>query len=360
MTEQTPSPRPKKIMQEANKVDSPPAADFPDFQLRQLGRLERWLGQERYQLVRGIFTNPLSVVGLILVLFFVLAAAFAPALAPPLDAASDPYLIPRDGFSPEPKPPGALWKRDTPPLPDWYEVVTGKDHWVHLMGTASGQFDIYYGIVWGSRTALFVGVFITAITVFIGVVVGAISGFYGGLIDDGFMRITEIFMAFPFLLAAMTLSAILVPIFGRGIWPATIALIVFGWMTYARVIRAEIFSTKERDFVLAARVIGARDSRLLFKHIIPNAIYPILILASMRVGDYVLSFATLSFLGVGTDIGYADWGQIISFARDWIMSLDKHWYIVFFPGMALLLFGLGWNLIGDALRDIMDPRLRKG
>ncbi len=357
MTEKHPN-YPHEI--ESADVNKPPVTELPDFQLRQLGRLEKRLGQEWYNIIRGVMTNPLSVLGLIIVSFFILVAAFAPVLAPPLDAASDPYLIPRDGFSPEPKPPGTEWRREPPPVPGWYQIVSGKDYWVHIMGTASGQFDIYYGIVWGSRTALFVGVFITAITVIIGIIVGALSGFYGGLIDDGLMRATEIFMAFPFLLAAMTLSAILVPIFGRSIWPATIALIVFGWMTYARVIRAEIFSTKERDYVLAARVIGARDSRMLFKHIIPNAIYPIVILASMRVGDYVLSFATLSFLGVGTDIGYADWGQIISFARDWIMSLNKHWYIVFFPGMALLLFGLGWNLLGDALRDIMDPRLRKG
>jgi peptide/nickel transport system permease protein len=110
--------------------------------------------------------------------------------------------------------------------------------------------------------------------------------------------------------------------------------------------------------VLAARVVGAKDSRVLVRHIVPNAIYPIVILASMRIGDYVLSFATLSFLGVGTEIGYADWGQIVSFARDWILSLDVNWYIIVFPGAALLLFGLGWNLIGDALRDILDPRLR--
>jgi peptide/nickel transport system permease protein len=205
---------------------------------------------------------------------------------------------------------------------------------------------------------LFVGVVITAITVVIGLVVGSISAFYGGWLDDLLMRITEIFMAFPFLLAALTLSAILVPLFGRGIWPATIALITFGWMTYARVLRGEILSARERDYVLAARVVGAKDSRILIRHIVPNAIYPILVLASMRVGDYVLSFATLSFLGVGTEIGYADWGQIVSFARDWILSLDEHWYIIVFPGTVLLLFGLGWNLIGDALRDILDPRLR--
>jgi peptide/nickel transport system permease protein len=166
-------------------------------------------------------------------------------------------------------------------------------------------------------------------------------------------------MAFPFLLAALTLSAILVPLFGRGIWPAVIALVTFGWMTYMRMIRGEVMSAKERDYVMSARVIGAKDSRILFNHIMPNAIYPILILASMSVGDYVLSFATLSFLGVGTEIGYADWGQIISFSRDWILSLDQYWYIIVYPGIALLLFGLGWNLIGDSLRDILDPRMRR-
>ncbi|MGD9317496.1 MAG: ABC transporter permease [Anaerolineae bacterium] len=328
------------------------------YALRELSRLESLVGAEWYRLIRGIFTNPLSVTGLILVLIFVLMAIFAPVLAPPVEGAYDPYLIPRDGYSPEPKPPGTVWNLFPPPVPGWYQTLTGRDYWVHLFGTTSGQFDIYYGIIWGARTALFVGVVITAVTLVIGMIVGAISAFYGGLLDDLLMRITEIFMAFPFLLAAMTLSAILVPLFGRGIWPATIALIAFGWMTYARVIRGEILSARERDYVLAAQVVGAKDSRTLVRHIVPNAIYPILVLASMRVGDYVLSFATLSFLGVGTDIGYADWGQIVSFARDWILSLDEHWYIIVFPGIALLLFGLGWNLIGDALRDILDPRLR--
>jgi peptide/nickel transport system permease protein len=330
----------------------------PTYELRELGRLERLIGSEWYRLIRGVLTNPLSVAGLILVLIFVLTATFAPVLAPPVEGTYDPYLIPRDGYGPEPKPPGTPWRLYPPPVPGWYRTVIGQDSWVHLFGTTSGQFDIYYGIVWGARTALFVGVVITAITVVIGLIVGSIAGYYGGLIDDLLMRITEIFLGFPFLLAALTLSAILVPLFGRGIWPATIALIAFGWMTYARVIRGEIFSARERDYVLAARVVGAKDSRTLMRHIVPNAIYPILVLASMRVGDYVLSFATLSFLGVGTEIGYADWGQIVSFARDWILSLDVHWYIIVFPGAALLLFGLGWNLIGDALRDILDPRLR--
>jgi peptide/nickel transport system permease protein len=334
--------------------------DSTYFQMRELNRLERMVGPERYKLIHGVFTNPLSVIGLIITSIFILIAAFAPLIAPQSPLSSDSYLIPRDGYSSTPKAPGTIWKIDPPKAPGWYQAITKTDQWVHLLGTTSGQFDIFYGVIWGTRIALFVGVVITAIAVIIGLFVGSLAGFYGGTVDDILMRFTEIFMAFPFLLAALTLSAILVPLFGRGIWPATIALITFGWMTYMRMIRGEIISAKRRDYVMAARVIGAKDSRIIFKHIMPNAIYPILILASMSVGDYVLSFATLSFLGVGTEIGYADWGQIISFSRDWILSLDQYWYIIVYPGIALLLFGLGWNLIGDSLRDILDPRLRGG
>jgi peptide/nickel transport system permease protein len=347
-----------------NETGSIPTKDIllnkpPDYPLRKLSWLERKIGPEWYKLIYGVFTNPLSVIGLIITSIFILTAAFAPMIAPTSPGGYDYYLIPRDGYSSTPKPPGTIWKINPPEAPGWYQAITKSDKWVHLLGTNSGQFDIFYGVIWGTRIALFVGVVITAIAVLIGLIMGAIAGFYGGVVDDLLMRFTEIFMAFPFLLAALTLSAILVPLFGRGIWPATIALICFGWMTYMRMIRGEVLSAKERDYVMSARVIGAKDSRTLFNHIMPNAIYPILILASMSVGDYVLSFATLSFLGVGTEIGYADWGQIISFSRDWILSLDQYWYIIIYPGIALLLFGLGWNLIGDSLRDILDPRMRR-
>lgn len=328
------------------------------FVLPEPSRLERLLGPESARIVRGLLSNPLSVLGLVIVFFFLAIAALAPVLAPPVRPNADPYNIPRDGFGPSPKPPGSEWNRDVPPVPFWYESVTGESEWVHLMGTASGQFDIYYGIVWGTRTALLVGVLVVALSLFIGLVVGSISAFYGGVIDDVLMRITEIFMAFPFLLAALTLSAILVPLMGRGIWPSVIALVAFGWMTYARVLRGDILAAKERDFVLAARTVGAQDDRILLRHVLPNAIFSTMVLASLDVGAVVLSFAALSFLGVGTDIGYADWGQVISFARDYILSLDTYWYIIVFPGAALVLFGLGWNLIGDGLRDILDPRMK--
>jgi peptide/nickel transport system permease protein len=137
-----------------------------------------------------------------------------------------------------------------------------------------------------------------------------------------------------------------------------LAIIFFGWMTYARVIRGNILALKEFEYTLAARVIGASDMRILFRHLLPNAVFPVMVLASMDIGSYVLTFAALSFLGLGAQSGYADWGQMISFARNWLPSLADYWFIVVYPGMAIVLFVLAWNLVGDALRDILDPRMR--
>jgi peptide/nickel transport system permease protein len=326
-------------------------------ELRQLNWLERILGPEFYRIVRGIVTNPLSIVGTILILFFLLVAIFSPQIIAP-SSPINAYMIPRDGFATAPLPPGTPWIRQAPTLPFWWKAITGTDKWFHVLGTTSGQWDIFYGLVWGTRTAIIVGVLVEGLTLLIGIIIGAIAAFYGGWLDEGLMRITEIFMAFPFFMAALTLSAILTPIMGRGIWPPAIALIIFGWMSYARLIRGDILSIRERDFITAARVVGSSDSRILFSHIIPNAIYPTLVLASMDIGTIVISFAALSFLGIGTEVGYADWGQLISFARNWIPVLQQYWWIVIYPGIALILFVLGWNLVGDALRDIMDPKLR--
>jgi peptide/nickel transport system permease protein len=328
--------------------------DLPD---RKISRLERLTGPEFYRVLRGIFKNPLSIAGTVLVTFFILIAIFAPQIAPPINPA-DPYTIPRDGFSSTPKGPGTTWNLRQPPIPAWYKLLTGSDKWIHIMGTTSGQWDIFYGVVWGTRTAIKVGIIIEGVTLLLGILIGSLAAFYGGVLDEILMRITEIFMAFPFFMAALTLSAVLTPVMGKGIWAPTIALVAFGWMSYARLIRGDILSVRERDYVLAGRVIGARDARLLFRHIVPNSIYPTLVLASMDIGSVVISFAALSFLGIGTEVGYADWGQLISFARNWIPTLQTYWYIVVFPGMALLLFVLGWNLLGDAVRDIMDPRMR--
>jgi peptide/nickel transport system permease protein len=314
-----------------------------------------------------LLKNPTSLAGILLLLIFTVMAIFAPALAPKPAASRDAYMIPRDGFS-------------TPPLPPSDE---------HPLGTTEGQYDIYYGIVWGTRTAFRIGVIITIFTAIIGLLVGSLSGFYGGWLDEILMRITEIFQAFPFLLAAITMTSVLQTIYGRGeagalmfvarlmamftfgqspaknvspvqlqILTGMLAIIIFGWMTYARVIRGNILAVKEYEYAMAARVIGASDMRILFRHLLPNAVFPVLVIASMNIGSYVLSFASLSFLGLGAQRGYADWGQMISFARNWIPSLATHWHIVVYPGLAIVFFVLAWNLVGDALRDILDPRMR--
>jgi len=288
--------------------------------------------------VRKFVTNPLSVLGLLVLLGFVAMAIAAPFLAPPQGerAKREPYRIPRDGFAAEPLPPDEK----------------------HRFGTTEGQYDIYYGVVWGTRTAFKVGIICTSITLVIGLIVGSTAAYYGGWVDETLMRIVEIFQAFPFLLAAITLTAVLQARLGRGLITGMLALTAFGWTGYSRLIRGDILAVKQRDYVLAARAVGVTNGRILIRHILPNAMFPTMVVASMRIADYVLSFAGLSFLGLGTEIGYADWGQMISFARNWIPSLAKYWYILVYPGMAIVLFVLAWNLVGDAFRDILDPRLQ--
>jgi len=317
--------------------------------------------------MKRLLTNTTSLTGILLLLAFTVIAIAAPWLAPPPENARDPYMIPRDGFRTEPASPSAE----------------------HPLGTTEGQYDILYGVVWGTRTAFRIGVVITACTAIIGLTIGSVGAYYGGWIDDVLMRITEIFQAFPFLLAAITLTSVLQTIYGRGeagplmflarllamvtfgsnpmkdvdpvqlqILTGMLAIIAFGWMTYARVIRGNIMVVREEEYALAARAIGVGDFRILTRHLLPNAVFPVLVIASMNTGAYVLTFAALSFLGLGAQRGYADWGQMINFARNWIPSLAQHWHIVTYPGLAIVLFVLAWNLVGDALRDILDPRMR--
>jgi peptide/nickel transport system permease protein len=317
--------------------------------------------------VKKLLRNPTSLAGIILLAAFAIIAIGAPWIAPVPERSRDPYMIPRDGFSSIPSPPSEE----------------------HPFGTTEGQYDIYYGIVWGTRTAFRIGVVITLMTTSMGIIIGSLSGYNGGWIDEIMMRVTEIFQAFPFLLAAITMTSVLQTIYGSGeagaliflakilafltfgqsfaeeldpvqlsILTGMLAIIFFGWMTEARVMRGNILAVKEFEYALAARAIGAGHMRILFRHLLPNAVFPILVISSMNIGSYVLTFAALSFLGLGAQRGYADWGQMISFARNWVPVLGDYWYIVAYPGVAIVLFVLAWNLVGDALRDILDPRLR--
>jgi peptide/nickel transport system permease protein len=348
----------------ATTTQTPSAAGKPveilpeEVSLRPIGRLERFLGQENYRIVKGLLTTPASVIGLVLLLFFIIIALAAPLLAPPIPG-QDPYSIPRDGFGMIPRPMGSSWDLYPPPLPFWWKALTGTDQWVHILGTASGQYDIFYGIVWGTRVAFQTGLIIVAVALVIGLLMGSVAAYYGRWVDNVLMRIVDVFMTLPYIMAAMILSAVLIPRMGKSVLPVGVALVAFGWMNYSRLIRGDILSVRERDYVLAAKVLGVKDSRILLRHILPNAIFPTLVYASLDIGGIVLSYAALSFLGIGADIGYADWGQLLSFARNWITSLHTYWYIVVWPGVALTLFVLAWNLIGDAFRDVLDPRMRK-
>ena len=324
---------------------------------RKISRLERFLGPDNYRIVLGLFKTPASISGTVLIVLFVLIALAAPVLAPPLNP-NDPYKIPRDGFKAQPKPMGAEWNSKPPDVPFWWKAVTGRDEWFHIFGTAQGQYDIYYGIIWGTRTAFRTGLIVVLSTLFLGLVVGSVAAYYGGWVDNILMRIVDVLFVLPSLMATLILAAVLTPVIGRSLLPAMIALIAFGWMGYARIIRGDILSVKERDYVMAAHVLGVKDSRILFRHILPNAIFPTLVLASLDIGTVTISFAALSFLGIGTEVGYADWGQVLAFARNWITSLNTYWYIIVWPAVTLVLFVMSWNLVGDALRDVLDPRLR--
>jgi len=280
--------------------------------------------------------TPLSIVGLAIVIFFTIIAIAAPVLAPPRPG-RDPYMIPRYGYSPIPKPPS----------PE------------HPFGLTQGQYDLYYGVIWGTRAAYRIGVLIIAVSALIGIVIGGIAGYYGGIIDEILMRITDIIFAFPGLILAMAL----VVAFGPGLDSVTLAMILVWWPGYARLIRGEFLRIKSEDFVEAAKAIGCSDLRVIVKHILPNAIYPLLIMASLDIGSVVLTVAALSFLGLGAPEGYADWGQLISLSRNWITGKPgdpfAYWYVYTIPGLFLFLFVMGWNLLGDALRDVMDPMIRR-
>ncbi|MGE5139799.1 MAG: ABC transporter permease [Rudaea sp.] len=293
--------------------------------------------------IRALLKNPVSVTGLVLITFFALVALLAPQIIqvfePQVAQMVDPSntaMIPRDGYQDKPSPPNA----------------------VHIWGTTPQQYDVFYGVVYGTRTAFMVGILITGSTLILGLIVGTVSAFYGGWFDEVVQRIVEIFLAFPFLLAAITLASVLGPTVHNGIVTGMIALAAFGWPGYSRIIRGDVLAVKERDYVLAAQAVGVPSLRLMVRHIIPNAMYTLLVQASLDIGTYVLSFAALSFLGVGATLGYTDWGQMLSFARNWIPNLGQYWWILIYPGIALILYVLAWNLVGDAFRDALDPKMR--
>jgi len=298
--------------------------------------------------INRIKQSPLSVVGLAIVIFYILVALLSPVLAPPLPN-RDPYIIPRESYIFMPNPPGEN----------------------HIFGTTENQYDLWYGCIWGTRTAFRIGLMVVIGSLAIGLFIGCTAGYYGGIIDELMMRFTDIIFAFPGLVLAMAFYMALPDKLTILQWSVTftaldkvlVALTVVGWPSYTRVIRGEILRVRTEDYIEAAKAVGCSDFRVIMRHILPNAMYPIVIIASLDIGAIVLTSAALSFLGIGAPKGYADWGQLIALSRNWIFgdigNPLKYWHVFVIPGIFIFTFVLGWNLLGDAFRDILDPTIRR-
>lgn len=297
--------------------------------------------------------------GFVLAFVFVLVAVFAPQLAPPRDICLYDLGTPLAGsvYNPASKmfwqaifaPPKSCFdvpridfsQRPTPPrLEAW-------------LGTANG-FDLWYGLVWGTRVAFFLSFSVVLVSAAIGATIGSVSAYYGGWVDNLFMRLTDIMFAFP----GIVLIIVLVTLLGRSLEHLILAFILTGWAGYARFMRGEVLKVRTLDYIEGARALGAGTPRILLKHVIPNALSAYSATMILDLGASVLGASSLSFLGLGTEPGFADWGQILQLARTWISS-PQYWYVIIFPGLTVILWGLTWTLVGDGLREAFNPKAHK-
>lgn len=223
---------------------------------------------------------------------------------------------------------------------------------VHLLGTDDFGRDILSRIIYGARVSLLVGVISEGIALFIGLVLGALAGYYGGKVDNLIMRLCDVMFAFPELLFCIGIMFAL----GPGIYNVFIAIGIVGWAGYARLLRGQILSIKQTEFVEAAKATGASDVRIIFKHIFPNTLAPIIIMLTLRIPGAIMSEASLSFLGLGVQPPMASWGSMIYDGRSFLRTFP--WLSVT-PGIAIMLTVLSFNLLGDGVRDAFDPRLKR-
>jgi peptide/nickel transport system permease protein len=221
----------------------------------------------------------------------------------------------------------------------------------HWLGTDVVGRDMLSRILYGARISMPVGMVSVALAVVLGTTIGSVAGFRGGFTDEALMRATDIMLAFPTVIMAMVITAAL----GPGIRDAVIAIMVAWWPFYARLVRSLVLSVREREYVDAARALGASQVRALIRHVLPNIIAPVVVVATLDVGQAILAFASLSFLGLGPPPQTPEWGLMIATGRNYL----SQWWVGTFPGLALLTLVLSFNIIGDGVRDLIDPRLRR-
>ncbi len=296
---------------------APPSVAVPEATLR---------GAERGRVWRKLVRNPAALVGAFVLLVVIGAAVAAPYVAP-----HDPKHQ-------------SLIRRFTPPV------------WAHggninyVLGTDQVGRDILSRIIYGARISLIVGISAMVVSLLVGVSLGLLSGFLRGRVDTVIMTVVDVQLSFPQLLLALAFVAAL----GPSLITIIVVLGLTGWERYTRVVRAEVLALREKDFVEAARAIGASPTRMVLRHLLPNTFSSIIVMSTLQVAQAILQEAALSFLGVGTGSAYPTWGQMIALGRDFV---SVAWWLATFPGLAILLTVLAINLVGDRLRDALDPRI---
>ena len=265
--------------------------------------------------------NRLAMVGAIWILILLFTAIFAPLIAP---------------FEPAERISGAF--REAP----------SADHW---FGTDAIGRDVFSRVVYGARVSLRIGILATAISLFIGVVFGALAGYFGSWFDTGIMRVTDMFLAIPYIILAIAIAAV----FGRSENAVILVLGLTGWLGITRIVRASFLSLKRLEYVEAAEALGFSRWRIMFRHILPNALQPIIVYGTIAVGSVILAEAALSFLGVGPQDPTPAWGLMVDAGR---RDLTNHPHMLFVPGMAIFSTVLAFVFVGDGLRDALDPRLK--
>lgn len=264
--------------------------------------------------------NRLALVSAVVIIFLIIISLSAPLIAPynPADIDITNVLSPPSG--------------------------------AHPLGTDDLGRDLLSRMIWGSRISLSVGFVAVGISIMTGIIVGAVAGYYGGWVDIALMRFVDIMLTFPVLFLILAVVAII----GPGIFIIMLIIGLTGWMDVARLVRAEFLTLKERDFVWAARSIGVKDAGIIFRHILPNALAPVFVAATMGIAGAILTESALSFLGLGVQPPVPSWGNILTSGKD---NIEIAWWLSVFPGLAILFTVLSYNLMGEGLRDAVDPRL---
>jgi len=272
--------------------------------------------------VRRFIKNRLAVIGLAVVTLIVLLAILAPVIAP------------------------------HDPLQHDYDELLLSPSFEHLMGTDDLGRDIFSRVIYGTRYALLIGVAVVVLELLIGASLGFIAGYFGGILETVIMRGVDTVLAIPTLILAIAIAGA----FGGGLWVMIIAIAVAGWGEFTRLVRAQVLSLKELTYVEAARALGAGQTRIIFKHIVPNSMGPVLVYTTLYMPTAILWSASLSFLGLGAQPPTPEWGAIIADGRAFI---SYAWWIATFPGLAIMITTLGFNFVGDGLRDALDPKFER-